>query len=211
MPYVKTIDYSDLQTGRLECFQRFGNMEDFPVVSSPYAECKRAYRGGKVLDVGAGAPRPLSRVLGLGEGTYYALDTDPGGTFEFASYDDIPPGLQFDLVVMNQVLEHLTVDDAHASVERAFAVTRSGGALVVSVPNAQHPVRYDSNVTHVTNWNHCDLFGMIRLVGYEVEAVLRSNKRRLTRNPLRRWVVRVVCKEFRVDWCDTLIITARKP
>jgi hypothetical protein len=38
----------------------------------------------------------------------------------------------------------------------------------------------------------------------------RYNKHPLTTDPLKRWIVETVCQEFRIDWCDSIIIVGAK-
>lgn len=211
MTYVESVNYSELNQWRLECYERLGSILDLAIASSPYAAIQHLYQGGKVLDVGAGVDKVLQRILGLDDDKYHSLDSDPEGQFTFRTFREIPEGLLFDMAVMNQFLEHLTVDDAHCALRDTFRVLRENGLLVASVPNAHHPVRYHSTVTHVTNWPFSDVYCLLKHVGFEVADMLRSNKRGLPRNPIRRWLVKVVAQEFRIDWCDTIIAVARKP
>jgi predicted SAM-dependent methyltransferase len=207
---MTSLSYHELTRWRVECAERFGEVLDFPM-SGPFQSCLKYCKKGKVLDVGAGVEKSAKKWLNLDGDRYFSLDSDPAGQFDYHDFDDIPGDARFSLVIMNQFLEHLTIDDAHAMLRRAFACLESGGALVASVPNAHHPVRYHADVTHVTNWPYNDLYGLFRHVGFEVVQLARSNKRRWPGNWLKRWIVRTVCEEIRVDWCDTLIIEAKRP
>ncbi len=211
MPIVSSMSYTELTAFRPECYARFGSALDFKITSSTYSELQKNYRGGGILDVGAGVNRVVQHILSPLPGDYYALDSDPSDEFDFRSFAEIPEGLRFSMVVMNQFLEHLDPDQANAAVSNAFQVLAPGGLLFVSVPNASHPVRYHADVTHVTNWPVGDLYGLLRCAGFEVDNILRANKRRLPRNPFKRWIIDLVCRELRMDWCDTIIMEARKP
>lgn len=211
MPYMTRVPYWELIKWRPEAVHRFGGILQMRISPGVYVECRRLRPQGPILDVGAGKDKFLQRFLGLGDDTYFSLDSDEEGGHQFRSFDDIPADMNFDLIVMNQVLEHVTVDDAYDMLSSAAAHLSAGARVIVSVPNAAHPTRFFSNVTHVTNWNHCDLYGLFRLMGLEVEALMRSNKRPRTRNPIRRWLINAICRDFRIDWCDSLILIARKP
>jgi hypothetical protein len=194
---------------RGECWQRFGGVLDFPI-RSPQEELPGLLRPQKrVLDVGAGAHLPFKESVLKAAAVYYSLDTDPEGNFDFRSFDEIAEDLSFDLVIANQVLEHMAVDDAFAVVRSAYGHLCDGASLIATVPNAAHPVR-QRDCTHITPWPANDLYSLMRGAGFEIVAMSRYNKFPLTRNPLRRWVVQTVCREFRVDWCDSIMAIGRK-
>lgn len=211
MDTAEPIAYSEIVGWRPECYRRFGGILDLQIVASPYPLARELYDGGRLLDVGAGRNKPLQRFLELSEEHYYSLDNDPYGSFSFSEFAQIPCDLKFQMVVMNQLLEHLTIEGSIALLDSALAVLAPQGRLLISVPNAAHPVRYHADVWHLTNWPFNDLFGLVRHAGFEVENLLRTSKRPLPRNLFKRWLIRTVCKEFRVDWCDTIILCGKKP
>lgn len=194
---------------RSECHRRFGSILDLPVRSPDDVLTGLLQPGIRVLDVGAGAHKPLQAAVARVTDAYSSMDTDPDGSFDFRSFEEIPPGVQFDLVVANQVLEHLGVEDAFGMVRSAFGCLSDQGRLLATVPNAAHPVR-QRDCTHVTPWPANDLYSLLRSAGFEVELMARYNKFPLTSNPLKRWIVRTVCREFRVDWCDSVMALGLK-
>ncbi len=209
MPNMRSLTYHELTRWRGEAGQ-FGYFLDLPVVPHAYEMCRRLDKGGKLLDVGAGVRHYLQESLAIEKERYFTLDDDPRGEFDFGAFSDIPQDMKFDLVTMNQLLEHLTVDETYEILKAAREVLAPDGVLFVSVPNAMHPVRWNADVTHQTNWNYRDLYGLMRHLGFTVHHIYRANKGRLTRNPLKRWVINVVCRNIRIDWCDSILIIAGK-
>ena len=132
------------------------------------------------------------------------------GDFDFRLFEEIPTDLQFDLMAANQVLEHLTISDAFTMLRSAYRHLVDGGYLLATVPNAAHPVRQWGDSTHVTPWFMNELYGLVRNAGFQVVSMARYNKYPLTRNPIKRMVVNIVCDVFRVDWCDSLVIVGQK-
>jgi 2-polyprenyl-3-methyl-5-hydroxy-6-metoxy-1,4-benzoquinol methylase len=162
-----------------------------------------------VLDVGAGAHTPFRNAISAAGADYFSMDTDPQGSFNYRSFAEVPVDTRFDVVLANQVLEHMTVDDAFEVVAAVFRHLSQGGHMVATVPNAAHPVR-QWDCTHITPWPASDLYSLLRSAGFEITALARYNKFPLTTHPVKRWIVKTVCKEFRVDWCDSVMITGRK-
>jgi SAM-dependent methyltransferase len=204
-----TISWSELERFRGEGFKRFGAIHAVPIVDLRTELRRMAGGTAKVLDVGAGAHKPLLRILDGFEVDYHSLDTDPAGDFDFHDVADIPAELRFELAVANQILEHVTPDMALEIVRGVGEVLAPGGRFAATVPNTSHPIR-QWNATHVTAWPVLDLYGLFRLAGLEVEQVARYTKRPLTRRPLRRLIVKTVAREYRVDWCDSILVVGRR-
>ena len=201
--------WNRLMRWRAECYQRFGSVTDLPFRSPSDVLPELLGNNGKALDLGAGAHKPFKSMLeGLGA-TYFSMDIDPDGDFDFNSFSDVPEGMRFDLILANQVLEHVSVDEAFNMVNRAHESLVESGIIVVTVPNAAHPVR-QRDCTHVTPWPVNDLYSILRAAGFEIESMARYNKFPLTDHPLKRWIVKVVCREFRMDWCDSIMAIGRR-
>ena len=201
---------SQLASWASECSSRFGKIHQLPVVASSYSECCRLYQGGVVLDVGAGVEKPLKHILALDDEHYFSLDNDPNGQFDYTSFNEIRAEVKFDLIVLNQVLEHLTIDLSVSIMRHVTGRLADGGYAVISVPNMQHPVRFWSHALHITPWPYDHLYGLVRQCGLEVLTICRYNKLPLLRNPVKRFVIRTVCDVFRVDWCDSIVVVASK-
>jgi trans-aconitate methyltransferase len=194
---------------RNECYTRFGPVLSLPLRSLVDELPRLLSFQCRVLDVGAGAHKPLQALVESSSAKYFTMDTDPNGTFDFRSFEDVQPDAYFDIVVADQVLEHMSLGDAFGMVCEAFRHLSEGGWLIASVPNTAHPVR-QWDCTHVTPWPTNDLYSLLRSAGFVVRSMSRFNKYPLTSNPFKRWVVNTVCREFRVDWCDSIMAIGQK-
>ena len=165
-----------------------------------------------MLDVGAGAHKPLLRILDGSDIAYHSLDTDPAGDFDFPDVSEIPADLRFELAVANQILEHVPPDDALEIVRRCLPERYTpGGRFAATVPRTPR-TRCASGTPRTSRPGQLlDLYGLFRLAGLEVEQLARYTKRRLSRRPIRRLIVKTVAREFRVDWCDSILIVGRRP
>ena len=79
--------------------------------------------------LGAGAHKPFRSTVKSAHAEYFSMDIDPEGTFDFGSFEDVPPVAKFDLIIANQVLEHLTIDDAFALLNSAGSHMDQGASL----------------------------------------------------------------------------------
>jgi SAM-dependent methyltransferase len=196
-----------------EGFRRYGSIFDLPVAMDPYIYLAHAYQqefpNGKVLDFGCGADKALKEVLGIEDKFYFACDTDPSTQVSFRKLEEIPAELRFQVVSANQVLEHLPFANCIRTVMGLAGVVAPGGILLISVPNPQHPTRHLSNPTHITPLNYLNLYALMKLSGLETIHCARCNK---VTGP--RWyerpLVDIMCRVFRMDWCDTVYAVGKK-
>lgn len=194
-----------------ESFEQFGSILSLPIIGDPYAEARRHYTGGKVLDIGAGNAHPVKRAFAgaLAEGDYFSLDTDPQGTFDFTSVQQIPRDLTFELIVANQVFEHLDIDTSLEIMAHAAAHLAPAGRIFVTVPNVAHPNRFTSDITHVTHWGHHSVYMLLKAAGLTVERMARYSKYH-PRGPIERLLARYIGRIYRMDWCDSVLVQAVK-
>ncbi len=196
-----------------EGFLRYGSIFDLPVADGPYSYlarvCQQEYPNGRVLDFGCGADKVLQGVLGVSDDLYFTCDNDPTVMVSFQNLAEIQDSMRFQIVAANQVLEHLSFADCISVVRGLARVVAPGGILLLSVPNPQHPTRHLSNPTHVTPLNYLNLYALLKLVGLETIHCARCNK-----IPGPRWYERpfvgMMCRVFRMDWCDTVYAVGRK-
>jgi SAM-dependent methyltransferase len=124
--------------------------------------------GRRILDVGCGLGMYVRRFRALGA-EVYGVDVDPDKVTEASR--DLPniqtapaeilpfPDARFDVVLLHEVLEHVT-DDRRAVAE-ALRVTDTSGRVLVFVPNRWYPFE-----THGAYWRGRYHFGTIPLINY---------------------------------------------
>jgi SAM-dependent methyltransferase len=98
--------------------------------------------GEKILDVGSGSGLSLMEATALG-GQAFGVEADPnvrriaeelGMSVHIGSLHDNPfPGQSFDLIVLNQVIEH--IPDPGAALERIRSRLAPGGRVMMVLPN----------------------------------------------------------------------------
>ncbi|MFC1462242.1 class I SAM-dependent methyltransferase [Verrucomicrobiota bacterium] len=131
--------------------------------------------GGSMLDVGAGDKYIEVALKKRGvDAEYFSLDTAQRENvrYDFASLDEIQT--QFDLIVMQEVIEHLPLALGYSYLKRAHALLKPGGELVVTLPNIRHPIQFHkADFSHVQHYPLGDLYGILRVVGFSDEVEFR--------------------------------------
>jgi SAM-dependent methyltransferase len=136
-----------------------------------------------VLDVGA-SDRIYERVFaGLGlEALYKSVDTDKSYKHDYEDFLSVDESV--DAIVMFEIIEHLPLDVGIDFLAHARRLLNPHGVLIVSTPNAAHANQvWKADFTHVRPWPWADLYGALRLVGFDDVQLYRqffgSWKRRL--------------------------------
>jgi len=192
-----------------ECFKKFGSIEDLPIINSPYKKISKLYSGGRVLDIGAGKEKPVQKSLNLSDELYFSLDNDPCGEFDYDSVEEIHKDELFSLITANQVLEHLSVEDSISLVCDLAKHLKKGGYFIATVPNIQHPIRQQTNITHITAWDYKALYMLYKYADLEVIEIARYSKRH-PQGIIEKTLAKYINRIYRIDWCDSILIVGEK-
>lgn len=138
-----------------------------------------------VLDIGCGQDRPLSRILIAGVqkrvDRYVGVDLNPlkpsenqwltfHGEFNFVErWRELlrsPHTRGFDVLVCNEVIEHMSVKNGRGLLRGAYACAKPGGVLLLSTP-CYDGKRHAAN--HIHEYTVPELHREITRVGFVVE------------------------------------------
>jgi len=219
-------DYWEIKSFRRELPKRF------PVIfstgdpfyeaidrSSPQLSLYFSYldNGSKVLDIGAGDKmiELALRKRGI-QAEYFSLDTaSPNeNRYDFTDLDRVDQK-DFDLVIMQEVLEHLPLELGYKYLRRSYELLKPGGYLAISVPNIRRPVQFHgADFTHIQHYPLSDLYGILRSIGFSKECVIRGIE---IRNPrmgfperLNRIVQKLLFKLLDFSFPHGIMIKIRK-
>src|SRR4051794_4141233 len=129
-----TVSWSEVTRWRAECHQRFGSVHDMAIVDISRELRRLVGEATAILDFGAGADLPLKALVDESRTRYWSLDADPAGTFDFADLSQVPDGRRFDLIIANQVLEHIPLGDALDAMSAIAGLLEPGGRFAATVP-----------------------------------------------------------------------------
>lgn len=131
-------------------------------------------KNAKILDIGAGEMyiKEALKIRHI-EADYRSMDVSSESGKKYDFYDIAGIDGEYDLIIMQEVLEHLSLDTGLSYLRKAYELLSSQGFLVVTVPNIYRPVQFFIDFSHITHYPLPDLYAILRSIGFNGEAVLR--------------------------------------
>ncbi len=159
-----------------------------------------------ILDVGAS-----SRLLGekikvkFSSASYKTMDIDRANKHDYYSIGEIKE--KFDIIVLSEVIEHIEFSDGIKLLGDLRGLLKSGGRLVVSTPNLNHPNRYwDSD--HRTPYRYEEIAGALLSVGYKVKKIYRTYNDQFFKRFVRIYLMAWLHRYLDVDFARSVIVVA---
>ena len=180
------MDWSEKQSWRQKFRKEFPRIQKLPILPSlsnflieyiaSNVKCQMSnVKCLTLLDVGAGY-RDLFDKLGKVHNkiNYKSQDIDHRQKHDFYSTEEIEE--QFDIVVSSEVIEHLDAESKCNFIDELFRLTKPGGSVAISTPNANHPNIFWRDFTHVMPIHYYDLAGLLGKSGYKKIGIFRLAK-----------------------------------
>ena len=173
-------DWSQIFLWRLKFKKSMGRIDKLPITGSAAQWIideveKSGPKRLSVLDFGAG-PRLLMEKLGpvIGRIDYESYDIDRRTKQDYYDIKDIKK--TFDIVVCLEVIEHLDTRGKIDLVREMTSLTKPGGKVMLTTPNAEHPTVFWRDFSHVAPIHHLDLAGLMARFGLEEIEIHRLAK-----------------------------------
>lgn len=205
------VSWSAFFAKRREVHRRYRSIWDVPLLRKrarlilPLAAGSRACR---VLDVGGGEQEWRERLSAVSPGLVYAcVEPDPARPGDFAGLEEAQG--PFDLAIMLEVIEHMTLAEGIRTLGRIHALLAPGGRLVVSTPNIFHPSRFLEDATHRTPYSPECLGGAMLLAGFSIESLHRSYNASVVERPLRA-LLSPLHRALGIDYAKSIFAVGRK-
>ena len=93
----------------------------------------------------------------------------------------------FDLVVMNDIIEHMSKDEALAVLVAVYSRLQKGGRVIIRVPNLSNPMNIRTryvDLTHEIGFTKESLQQILRVSGFSIDSIFGEF------TPHRRWLAR---------------------
>jgi len=207
---MSNIEWNKIRTGRDQAVSNLKPILKLPLIASSMDLIHKVVReGDKLLDVGANN-RNLEKDLQTSgkQVEYYSYDIDRSLPHDYYDLSEIT--LQFDVVTILEVIEHIPPGDVARLFQRVAELLKPDGTIIVSTPNVCHPVRFWRDCTHITPFRYDELAGLLHSTGFTGIEVFRLKKMRI-KDWLRYWFSLPTLRLLDIDFAPGIVVRAKFP
>jgi SAM-dependent methyltransferase len=204
-----TINWSRVRTGRDAANRKLPPLRCIPMVDSVRSLLLKTFRSGdEILDIGAN-DRNVELLLRTRNAKieYRSFDADHSMPHDY--YDLATIDRQFSLILIFDVIEHLTPTDAAALLSRVWDLLLPAGRILISTPNVDHPVRFWRDCTHITPFRYDELSGFLMESGFTGIEVFRLKKMKI-KDWLRYAIAQPVLRLLDIDFAPGIAVRANR-
>lgn len=203
------VAWSGLYRHRVDARERLGDIWDLPIVKRYFDRITaNLVADSRVLEVGAGSRGLAARLRApFPRVTYRSMDIDR--THEHDYYDLAEITERFDVIVLVEVIEHLTLSDGIELLDRLKTLLGPGGAIILTTPNVCHPTRYWGDCTHKTFYRYDEIAGILEGLGYRDVRVSRVYNAPFLQRWLRLYLGVYLHRYLGIDFATTIVAEGR--
>lgn len=165
--------------------------------------------GEKVLDIGAYDRALEGRLKKIYPNILYkSMDIDRAQFHDFYSLDEVNG--KFDLVLLFEVIEHLTIDEGIKILGKIYHLLNPEGRLILSTPNIFNPGRFWRDVSHKQAYCYDELAGILLAQGFEVKGIYRTYNDAFHKYLFRVYIMSPIHRYLGIDFAKSILILAKK-
>ncbi len=207
---MSNLDWSLLFEQRRAVAKRFGEIWDIPVARRYYNVLAGFGKPSvRLLEIGAG-DRGLKKKMSQywGDYVYQSCDIDATHHHDFDGIDSVTG--EFDLICAFEMIEHVTLEEAHRILTRCYGLSAAGGHIAMTTPNIFYPPGFLRDATHVTAFCYDELAGLMQLSGYETVGIYRLYHDSIFKKFIKRFVLYSLFRILGIDFAHQVMVVARK-
>jgi len=204
------LQFSELVLAREKFHRRYPTIWHVPLVKKQTQVLGRLLRDGmSVLDVGAGSRGAEHRIKGLGISIRYkSMDVDKNLQHDF--YDLANVDETFDVILLSQVIEHITPAEGFTLLTTLRHKLRNEGFILVSTPNIFHPNRFFTTVDHKSFYAYDELAGILDTAEFKVDGIFRIFNDSFLQYILKAYAFHFLFRFLSIDYAYSIVLVARK-
>ena len=203
-----TINWSRVRAGRDAAARKLPPLRRLPIEESVRSLLlKMVSDDDHILDIGANDRNIQSLLQARGTNAdYRSFDMDRSLPHDYYHLAEV--NRQFSLILIFDVIEHLTPTDVSTLLNRVRELLLPSGRVLISTPNVDHPVRFWRDCTHITPFRYDELSGFLFASGFENIEVFRLKKMKV-KDWLRYLVAQPVLRLLDIDFAPGIAVRAR--
>lgn len=204
------ISWSKLFDHRDEVHRKYRDIWDLKILRKRFPLILKSIRDGeKILDIGASDRRLEKRLKRhYPKLIYKSMDIDREQFHDFYNLGDVQE--TFDVILLFDVIEHLTLDEGDRLVGRIHDLLREGGQLILMTPNIFNPSRFWRDATHKVAYCYDELGGLLLARGFRIKAMYRTYNDVFHRYFFRLYVMGPLHRYLGIDFAKSILVTAEK-
>jgi len=165
--------------------------------------------GERVLEIGASNRELEKRIQDrFPRAVYKSLDIDPTYPHDYSSFDEIEA--PFDLVLLFEVIEHLSLEEGMEMVARIYQILNPGGRVILTTPNVYTPGQYWKDATHLVAYHYEELGGLFLSQDFELVEIRRIFRKSFIGFALKGYLFSPVFRFLGIDFSESILLVARK-
>ncbi len=202
--------WSKLYHYRDEVHRKYREIWDLKLLRKRFPLIRQTVRDGeKVLDIGASSRSFQARLMRYHPKLVYkSMDIDRERIHDFYSLDEIQES--FDVVLLFDVIEHLSLKDGVELLKKIHDLLREGGRLILMTPNIFNPSRFWRDATHQVAYCYDELGGLLLARGFSIKAMYRTYNDAFHRYLFRVCVMAPLHRYLGIDFAKSILIIAEK-
>ncbi len=204
------IIWSDLFRHRDTIHRRYPDIWHLTILRKRLPLMLRHIRNGeRILDIGASHRDLEGRLKRYYPNLIYqSMDIDQTQFHDYYRLEDIEG--KFHVILLFEVIEHLTLEDGVKMLGRIYDLLEKGGRLILTTPNVFNPSRYWRDATHKQAYCYDELGGLLLAKGFEIKEMYRTYNDAFHRYLFRVYVMSSIHRYLGIDFAKSILIVAFK-
>jgi len=202
--------WSKLYRYRDDVHRKYREIWDLKILRKRFPLILETVRDGeKILDIGASNRSFQERLMRYyPKLVYKSMDIDREQVHDFYSLNEIQES--FDVVLLLDVIEHLSLKEGVGLLEKIYDLLQEGGRLILMTPNIFNPSRFWRDATHQVAYCYDELGGLLLARGFHIKAMYRTYSDAFHRYLFRVYVMARLHRYLGIDFAKSILIIAEK-
>lgn len=203
-------EWSSLFSYRDKIHKRYPEVWDIPLIKKRSHLLRGTLRDGMtLLDIGAGMKGMKKEIENIGiKLTYKSMDVDRSNQHDY--YDIGSISETFDVIIMFEVIEHMSLQEGLDLMKRLFSIMNEKGIIVLSTPNIFNPSRFMRDATHQTFYAYDELCGLLNIANFNIKELYRSYNDAFHRYFLKVYMLGWLFRLLGIDYAYSIFVVGEK-
>ncbi|MCK4738574.1 MAG: methyltransferase domain-containing protein [Deltaproteobacteria bacterium] len=186
--------------------KRYSSVYELPLAKKLFDVVMGELGGSElILDVGASSIELGERIVKKHPSVIYkTMDIDRANKHDYYCLSEIKE--KFDIIVLSEVIEHLDFEEGSDLLQELKELLKSGGRIIISTPNLNHPTRYWEDTDHKTPYGYESLGALAEQIGFNLKVIYRTYNDQFLKRLIRIYLMGWLHKYLGVDYAKSIVL-----